>query len=267
MQMQNDRAAWLGGPAPACSSPPAARQQARRLVLLGAPGVGKGTQAELLCAKLGACHLSTGDLFRAAKSLESCRQTPALRAALDYMRRGELVPDETVLTLVTERASCFRCTGGFLLDGFPRTVTQAEALERLLRREELTLDGVLSYELPLERVVARLSGRRTCLQCKAVFHTEARPPKTAGTCDHCGGQLYQREDDLPESVRVRMQVYEQSTAPLMEFYRRRKLLMPIAAEGTPEEIFGRTLMWLQRKPKWDGRPGRLSREAQTRKLI
>jgi adenylate kinase len=131
--------------------------------------------------------------------------------------------------------------GGFLLDGFPRTVAQAEALEKLLAGEHLKLDAVLSYDLPLEQVVSRLSGRRTCPNCKAVFHIEARPPKVAGVCDHCGGKLYQREDDRPESIRVRMEAYERSTAPLADFYRKRKLLVTIPAEGSPEDIFKRSL--------------------------
>jgi len=241
MEARRDRKAWIrGGPAQ-CEPPPKTNGLPRRLVLLGAPGVGKGTQAELLCANLGACHLSTGDIFRAAKALDPCERTPALTAALDYMRRGDLVPDETVLALVAERVGCLRCEGGFLLDGFPRTVAQAEALEKLLAGEKLKLDAVLSYELPLEEVVSRLSGRRTCPGCKAVFHIEARPPKVAGVCDHCGGKLYQREDDRPESIRVRMEAYERSTAPLADFYRKRKLLLSISAEGSPEEIFKRTL--------------------------
>ena len=217
----------------------------RRLVLLGAPGVGKGTQAELLCASLGACHLSTGDIFRAAKALAAHQRSAAMTEALGYMRRGELVPDEIVLALVTERVDCLRCECGFLLDGFPRTVAQAEALEQLLRGQKLKLDAVLSYELPLEKVVSRLSGRRTCPGCKAVFHVEARPPKVEGVCDHCGGKLYQREDDQPESIRVRMEAYERSTAPLASFYRRKNLLVPISAEGSPEEIFARSLQALK----------------------
>jgi adenylate kinase len=245
MQTRNDQATWIQGPKATCDFAPKPIKRARRLVLLGAPGVGKGTQAELLCDKLGACHLATGDIFRAAKSWQSCQQTPALSAALEYMRRGELVPDQTVLSLVTERASCFRCAGGFLLDGFPRTVSQAEALEKLLQGEGMKLDGVLSYELPLDKIVARLTGRRTCPQCKAVFHSEARPPKTAGICDHCGAKLFQREDDRPEAIRIRMQAYERSTTPLTDFYRRRNLLISIVAEGTPEEIFARTLKALR----------------------
>src|SRR5436190_938617 len=160
----------------------------------------------------------------------------------------------TLLALVAERISCLRCEGGFLLDGFPRTVTQAEALDTLLNQHKLKLGGVLSYELPLEEIVCRLSGRRTCPNCKAVFHTEARPSKLSGICDHCGGKLYQREDDRPESIRVRMQAYETSTAPLVDFYRRRKLLIPIPADGPPEEIFERSLQALRSQ----GRPAQAS---------
>ncbi len=243
--MQHARQAWLKGGTAVCDPQPKFKGAPRRLVLLGAPGVGKGTQAELLCANLGACHLSTGDIFRAAKAQNGCERTPALSAALDFMRRGALVPDETVLALVAERVGCLRCEGGFLLDGFPRTVAQADALEKLLQSQNLKLDAVLSYELPLEKVIARLSGRRTCPGCKAVFHIQARPPKVEGVCDHCGGKLYQREDDRPESIRVRMEAYEKSTAPLAEFYRSRNLLVPVLAEGAPEEIFERSLQALK----------------------
>jgi adenylate kinase len=244
-EMKRDRKAWLRGGTAQCEPPANRQERPRRLVLLGAPGVGKGTQAELLCANLGACHLSTGDIFRAAKALDARERSPALTAALEYMRRGELVPDETVLAMVTERVGCLRCEGGFLLDGFPRTVAQAEALEKLLAGEKLTLDAVLSYDLPIEQIVSRLSGRRTCPNCKAVFHIETRPPKAAGVCDHCGDKLYQREDDRPESIRVRMEAYERSTSPLTDFYRQRKLLVSIPAEGSPEKIFKRTLAALE----------------------
>jgi adenylate kinase len=199
----------------------------------------------MLSAEVGACHLSTGDIFRAAKTLTSGERTPALSAALDYMRRGELVPDETVLALVAERVGCLKCEGGFLLDGFPRTVAQAEALEALLKKHELQLDAVISYDLPIEHIVSRLSGRRTCPQCKAVFHIEARPPKVEGACDHCGARLFQREDDRPESIRVRMEAYEKSTAPLADFYRARGLLLSVPADGSPEEICRRTLKTLR----------------------
>jgi adenylate kinase len=199
----------------------------------------------MLCARLGACHLSTGDIFRAAKAINACDRSPALSAALQYMRRGELVPDETVLALISERVACLKCEGGFLLDGFPRTVAQAEALERLLTRNRIGLHAVVSYELPLDKIVARLSGRRTCPDCKAVFHITALPPRVGGVCDHCGAKLYQREDDRPESVRVRMEAYQKSTAPLAEFYQARGLLCSVSAEGIPEEICERTLVALQ----------------------
>jgi len=248
METKSDRAAWICGGAAVCSKPPEAVSRPRRLVLLGAPGVGKGTQAELLCAHFGSCHLSTGDIFRSAKGLDPCQRTAALTAALDFMRKGELVPDETVLALVAERLNCLRCEGGFLLDGFPRTVAQAEALEQLMEGQGLKLDAVLSYDLPIERIVSRLSGRRTCSACKAVFHVDARPSKVPGVCDHCGGALLQREDDRPESIRVRMAAYERSTMPLFAFYTARKQLVSVSAEGAPEEIFQRTLSLLAAKP-------------------
>src|SRR5947209_3355634 len=159
MQTIRNRKAWLQGASARCNLPPEKPERPQRLVLLGPPGVGKGTQAEMLCAKLGTCHLSTGDIFRSANNICSGDRTPALSAALQSMRRGELVRDQTVLDLITERLGCLKCDGGFLLDGFPRTVAQAEALEQLLKTNGIQLDGVISYELPLGKVVARLSGR------------------------------------------------------------------------------------------------------------
>ena len=244
MNAKNDRAAWLKGPATRCSVLPQTQSRPRHFVLLGAPGVGKGTQAELLSERLGACQLSTGDVFRAAKSIDACERSPAINLALDAMSKGELVTDETVLAMVRERAACLRCEGGFLLDGFPRTVAQAEALTQLLAREQIRLDAVLSYELPLETIVARLSGRRTCEKCKAVYHVQSHPAKVEGVCDHCGGRLIQREDDRPESVKVRMAAYESSTAPLTDYYRKLNLLVPVSAEGSPEAIYQRAMQTL-----------------------
>ena len=240
-----DRAAWLKGPAYQCNVKHARVMRPFRLVLLGSPGVGKGTQAELLSERLGACHLSTGDVFRAVKSLSSTDRSPAMAAALEYMQRGDLVPDATVLEIIRERVACLRCESGFLLDGFPRTVAQAEALQAILASEKIKLDAVVNYELPLDEIVARISGRRTCKKCKAVFHVTALPPKQADLCDKCGGALIQRDDDRPVAVRVRMSVYEKSTAPLVEFYRQRGLLTPVAATGAPEEILARSLKILQ----------------------
>jgi adenylate kinase len=236
-----DRIAWLKAGAALCQQPPRAPAgEAWRIILLGAPGIGKGTQAELLCERLGTCHLSTGDIFRTAKCLQEHEQTPSMKDALGFMRQGALVPDETVLGLIRDRLRCLGCSGGFLLDGFPRTVPQAEALEKILQSENVQLTAVLNYELPIERIVARISGRRTCSQCKAVYHVATMPPKVADVCDRCGGSLFQREDDRPESVEVRMKAYETSTRPLINFYQQRGLLLTVSAEGTPEEIYQRT---------------------------
>jgi adenylate kinase len=244
MSAPEDRIGWFQGGDVACEPALPARDRPWRLVLLGPPGVGKGTQADLLCRDLGTCHLSTGDLFRAAAC--QAAPTPALRAALDLMRQGALVPDELVVALVRERAGCLRCRGGFLLDGFPRTVVQAEALRDLLGEQGVALDAVLSYELPLAEIVARLSGRRTCAGCKAVYHVAARPPRQEGVCDHCGGQLFQREDDRPEAIRVRMSTYEECTRPLTQYYERAGKLVAVPAAGTPEEILQRSLQALGR---------------------
>lgn len=242
---KNDRATWLQGPSAECPPVPQEFAHPWRLVLLGAPGVGKGTQADLLHQHLKACHLSTGDVFRAAASGSECDQSPAMKAAMDYMRRGALVPDSTVWEMVRERANCLRCRGGFLLDGFPRTLAQAESLKGLLETEKISLSAVVNYELPLDEIVTRLSGRRTCEKCKAVFHVTRQPSKTEGWCDRCGGRLYQREDDRPESITVRMEAYERSTAPLIEYYRGLGLLAPVAAIGSPEEICARTMTALE----------------------
>lgn len=241
MRAKSDHAAWLKGRSACCNFPAEAKDWPHRLVLLGAPGVGKGTQAALLSERLGACHLSTGDIFRAAKKNPAADISPAMQCALECMQRGELVTDEMVVSLVAERAGCLCCAGGFLLDGFPRTVPQAEALAKVLAAHGTALEAVLNYELPIQTIVSRLSGRRTCLKCQAVFHTETRPPRRPGVCDHCGSALAQREDDRPEAIRVRMEVYEQSTAPLAEFYHRQGLLVSIPASGTPQQIFARTI--------------------------
>jgi adenylate kinase len=248
MSEKNDRASWIKGGSAVCSVPPRPKPNAKppRLVLLGAPGVGKGTQAELLCDGLGVCQLSTGDIFRASKCLSEHERSPAMSDALGYMKRGDLVPDSTVLNLIRERTQCLQCGGGFLLDGFPRTVPQAEALDRLFKEQGIALEAVLNYSLPIETIVSRLSGRRTCVKCKAVFHLTGRPSKVAGVCDHCGGELQQREDDRAEAVRVRMDAYEKSTKPLIQYYSQRGLLRDVAAEGSPELIYQRTLAVLKK---------------------
>lgn len=238
---KNDRAAWIQGPSAHCEPAPESTANPWRLILLGAPGVGKGTQADLLHQRLRACHLSTGDVFRAASKQNECDLSPAMKAALDYMRRGELVPDSTVWDMVRERGGCLRCGGGFLLDGFPRTLSQAQSLKQLMESEGLPLTAVLNYELPVNEIVARLSGRRTCEKCKAVFHLTERPPKVADVCDRCGGRLYQRDDDRPQSIKVRLEAYDRSTAPLIEFYKKLGVLLTIPATGSPEAICERTV--------------------------
>jgi adenylate kinase len=238
---RNDRARWLQGPSAQCAHLPLRLETPWRLVLLGAPGVGKGTQADFLSRRLGACHLSTGDVFRAAAGRCDCDQTPAMLVAREHMRRGALVPDTTVWEVVRERSLCLCCGAGFILDGFPRTVAQAEALKLHLEKENLPLSAVVDYELPVAEIINRLSGRRTCSKCKAAFHVTSLPPRYAGVCDRCEGQLLQREDDRPESIAVRLKAYKESTEPLIEFYRNLGLLVSIPADGSPHEIYERAI--------------------------
>jgi adenylate kinase len=244
-QSQNERAAWLQGPSAQCEAPEAT-QHPFRLVLLGPPGVGKGTQADLLREELHACHLSTGDVFRAASKSQN-ELSPAMKNATEFMRRGALVPDATVWAMILERIRCLRCGAGFILDGFPRTPAQAASLQQLMQEEKLQLTAVVNYYLPESEIVVRLSGRRTCEKCRTVFHIVERPPKTDGCCDRCGGSLYQREDDQPDSIRVRLETYNQSTAPLIAFYQKLGLLLQVKAAGTPNEICGRTLAELRER--------------------
>lgn len=239
--VKQDRSNWLKGPRFKCAVPPQTTGRAWRLALLGAPGVGKGTQAELLSRRLGACHLSTGDVFRAAKGRAARDQTPALQAALEAMSGGALVSDAIVSEIVRERVQCLRCPGGFILDGFPRTLGQADLLQHLLKQERLSLDTVVNYELPQDEIVSRLSGRRTCESCKGIFHLVTKPPRIDGSCNQCGGRLFQRDDDHPESIKVRLEVYERSTAPLIHFYRNLGLLLNIDATGSPDQIYARTM--------------------------
>jgi adenylate kinase len=247
MSSKTDRATWVQGPAAQCHPQPVFPSRPWRLILLGAPGVGKGTQAELIADRLGACHLSTGDVFRAARCLPPDKRSAAMNEAIDYMKRGELVPDSTVLNMVRERFGCLRCEGGFLLDGFPRTVGQAEALQEMLGDLGVELDGVLNYELPIDEIVSRLGGRRTCSHCKAVYHVSTKPPKIESKCDLCGADLFQREDDRPESIKVRMEAYANSTSPLTNYFKEKDLLVSVDAHGSPDDIFQRSMTALENK--------------------
>jgi adenylate kinase len=164
------------------------------------------------------------------------------------MRRGELVPDAAVWEMVRERTACLCCAGGFILDGFPRTVAQAEALKQHMDQLHLTLTAVIDYELPRQELIKRLSGRRTCEACRSVFHVITQPPLREGLCDHCGGHLLQREDDRAESITVRLEAYSRSTAPLIDYYGRLGLLVPVPAEGAPDEILNCTVAALAGGP-------------------
>jgi adenylate kinase len=203
--------------------------------------VGKGTQADLINKRFGTCQLSTGEVFRAAKKIPASQQTLAIREAVQAMNSGGLVKDSTVIALVKERVACLRCKQGFMLDGFPRTVAQAEALEGILASEQVELDYVLSYELPVEQVVERLAGRRVCPSCKRSYHIKDVPPSKPGICDDCGTALVQREDDKPEAIRTRLAVYEKSTAPLIEYYSKKGKILHIRCGDAPQETFKRTL--------------------------
>jgi len=204
------------------------------VVFLGPPGSGKGTQAKKLSQELGLMHISTGDLLREAVK----NQTPLGLKAKEYMDRGELVPDNLMIALIEE---VMPKEGGFILDGFPRTVPQALALEEMLRSYRRDVDKVFLFDLSEEVVVERLSGRLTCSQCGAVYHRKYNPPKQEGVCDLCGGKLIQREDDKEEVVRRRYRVYKEQTSPLVEFYQKRNKLIRLDASQNIQEVNKRLL--------------------------
>ena len=200
------------------------------MVFLGPPGAGKGTQAKAVAGRYGIPHISTGDMLREALKNE----TALGLKAKEYMDGGLLVPDDVIVGVVAEKLASI--SDGFLLDGFPRTVVQAEALDGILEGSEEKLDSVVYFDVDENTVVRRLSGRRTCGSCGANFHVEAMPPKKEGVCDRCGGELYQRDDDKPEVVRERMAVYQEETAPLIEYYREQGLLDEVAAGKSVDEV-------------------------------
>jgi len=213
-----------------------------RLVLLGAPGAGKGTLAKELSTALGIVHISTGDIFRE----EVAAGSELGRKAKSYMDRGELVPDEVVIGMVRARLSRPDTAKGFILDGFPRTVPQAEALGAALKDAGTPLDAVLDIDVPEDVVVRRLSGRRVCRTCGAIYHVENKPPKKEGVCDLDGGEVYQRDDDREEAIRNRLSVYARATAPLTSYYKEQGLLRSVNGTGTPAEVLAATLAILGR---------------------
>jgi adenylate kinase len=203
-----------------------------RSVLLGAPGSGKGTQAGIISDRLGIAHIASGDLFREAAS----KGDEIGRQAQHYMERGLLVPDEVTIRMILERIATADCANGFILDGFPRTLDQAKVLDRALRETGKAIDKVLYIRVATDELVRRLSGRSICRSCQTPYNEVSSPPKVAGICDLCGGELYQRPDDLPETVRKRIEVYFTETAPLIDYYRKAAKLVEIEGEGEIEEI-------------------------------
>jgi adenylate kinase len=207
------------------------------LILFGAPGSGKGTQAERLCPLFGVPHIATGDLFR-----DNLRRATMLGTlARTYMDRGELVPDDVTDAMVEERLAQPDARDGFLLDGFPRTRHQAQALMDIMGRQQRRLSGVLYLKLPDETLVQRLSGRLICQKCQAPYHTEFNPPATAGVCDRCGCALYQRPDDSPSTVRARLATFHRQTEPLIDFYRHASLIYEIDGNGDVDEVTERAV--------------------------
>jgi adenylate kinase len=213
-----------------------------RVVLVGPPGAGKGTQAQFLASHLSIPKISTGDIFR-----DNVSQGTALgRRAQSYMERGDLVPDQVTIAMVTDRLADDDTGSGFLLDGFPRNVPQAETLKKMLASWDTRLDVVLELVVDDDEVVRRLSGRRTCRRCGRVWHLTFDPPLRAGICDDCGGELFQRDDDREATIRHRLEVYQQQTSPLVSFYADEGILLGLDATGPVDEITDRALNALRR---------------------
>lgn len=213
------------------------------LILLGPPGAGKGTQAKILTKKFAIPQISTGDILRAAVK----EQTPMGLKAKGFMDVGALVPDDVVVGIVEERLAKPDCASGFILDGFPRTEVQADALKRTLAGLGKTIEHVISIVVDRDELLERITGRRTCRLCGKGYHVKFDPPKHQGSCDECGGELFQRDDDSEETMRKRLEVYEEQTAPLIAYYGRESLLRAIAGTGTIDEIQQKILACLEDK--------------------
>ncbi len=204
------------------------------LILLGAPGAGKGTQAKMISEKYGIPQIATGDMLREAV----VKGTELGKKAKEYMDRGELVPDEIVIGIVRERLQQPDCEKGFILDGFPRTLAQAEALDKMLEELGKKIDAVININVPEEEVVKRIAYRRTCRNCGAVYHLIYNPPKEDNKCDKCGAELYQRDDDKEETVRERFKVYREKTEPLIEYYKEKGILYEVDGTKDINDVFG-----------------------------
>jgi len=208
------------------------KERKMNLIFLGPPGVGKGTHAGIAGEELGIPQISTGDLFRA----EIKNQTELGKKAKEYIDRGELVPDEITVAMLKERISRPDCERGFILDGFPRTIAQAEALEGITK-----IDLVVNMVASDETIIDRITNRWTCRKCGAIYNSKTIPPKVEGVCDKCGGELYQREDQKRDVVENRLKVYEKQTAPLIDYYKEKGLLVDVDAEGPKEEVNRRVM--------------------------
>ncbi len=211
------------------------------MILMGPPGAGKGTQAELLRERFDVPHISSGDLLRSAVK----RKTTLGMQAKRFMDRGELVPDNVLLGTIEERLRRNDCATGFILDGFPRTVAQADALTAMLGKCGTRVDHVASLTVPRDEVVKRLSGRRTCRDCGALYHIIFDPPSNAGICNKCNGELYQRDDDQEDTILARLDVYDRQTAPLLALYRKHGLLREVDGIGSQDQVFARLLAAIQ----------------------
>ena len=213
------------------------------VIFVGAPGAGKGTQASMVAEKLNLVHVSSGDLFR--QGVE--QGTELGKQAKSYMERGILVPDEITIQMVMERLSAPDCENGVILDGFPRNLPQAEALDSALGEQGTAIDKVIYIRVSEGELIKRLSARWLCRQCQAVYNMINSPPKVVGKCDKCGGELYQRPDDKPETVKKRLDVYFAETAPLIDYYRRQSKLLEVEGEGSVAEVTQRIVLALPKE--------------------
>lgn len=201
--------------------------------MLGAPGAGKGTQAKMIADKYGIPHISTGDIFRANIK----EQTALGLEAKTYMDKGALVPDELTVKILLDRVAKEDCNAGYVLDGFPRTIPQAEVLDKAVAELGETIDYAINVEVPDENIIRRMSGRRACLACGATYHVEHVPPKAEGICDRCGKELVLRDDDQPETVKKRLQVYHEQTQPLIEYYSKKNILKEVDGTQDMKDVF------------------------------
>ncbi|MCR5557066.1 MAG: adenylate kinase [Butyrivibrio sp.] len=204
-----------------------------KIIMLGAPGAGKGTQAQMIAEKFNIPHISTGDIFRANIK----NGTELGKKAKEFMDKGLLVPDELTVQLLLDRVANDDCKNGYVLDGFPRTIPQADVLDAELTKLGDKVDFAVNVDVPDENIVRRMSGRRACLKCGATYHIEHIPPKTEGICDKCGSELVQREDDKPETVQNRLSVYHEQTQPLIDYYDKKNILRTVDGTKDMQEVF------------------------------